>query len=215
MVIRSVNPRTLRFHNSRLPGRRDACNSRRVRLQLIRASLQQALLRKGFLVANREKKKTPLPEILSGWKNIAGHLGMGVRTIQRYEREMGLPIRRPAGRMRGSVLATKSELDAWVASSPIRAAFQLAKRSQGYSPVDLASLRRGVAEMSALREQTAALRREVRTSMLSLKNSIKLLQGDLRTGHWEIPPVPVLEHNPQTRLLAEWTSMETKNRKVS
>ena len=30
-------------------------------------------------------------EIFSGWKDIANYLGKGVRTIQRYERELGLP----------------------------------------------------------------------------------------------------------------------------
>jgi len=38
-------------------------------------------------------------EILSGWKEIACHLGRGVRTVQRYERELGLPIRRPLGNL--------------------------------------------------------------------------------------------------------------------
>jgi hypothetical protein len=53
-------------------------------------------------------------EILSGWKDIANYMGKGVRTVQRYERELGLPVRRPAGRTKGSVLVTKSELDIWI-----------------------------------------------------------------------------------------------------
>ena len=63
--------------------------------------------------------------ILSGWKEIANYLGKGVRTVQRYEGELRLPVRRPAGRARGSVLATKLELDAWVTACPIRKEFQL------------------------------------------------------------------------------------------
>jgi hypothetical protein len=43
------------------------------------------------------KPETVRPEILSGWKDIANYLGKGVRTVQRYGREMGLPIHRPAG----------------------------------------------------------------------------------------------------------------------
>jgi hypothetical protein len=39
-----------------------------------------------------KQKSTPHLEILSGWKDIANHLGMGVRTVQRYERELGLPV---------------------------------------------------------------------------------------------------------------------------
>ena len=55
--------------------------------------------------------KTNPGAILSGWKEIANYLGRGVRTVQRYEIEKHLPIRRPAGE---SVIATKTEIDRWV-----------------------------------------------------------------------------------------------------
>lgn len=57
-------------------------------------------------------------EIFSGWKEIANYLGKGVRTVQRYERELGLPIHRPSGKSAGAVIATKAELDGWVNASP-------------------------------------------------------------------------------------------------
>lgn len=44
-------------------------------------------------MGTRDKKTGP-PQILSGWKDIASHLGMGVRTVQRYERLLGLPAAR-------------------------------------------------------------------------------------------------------------------------
>jgi len=59
-------------------------------------------------------------EIFSGWKEIANYLGKGVRTVQRYERDMHLPIHRPAGKAHGAVVATKGELDEWVNTSPVR-----------------------------------------------------------------------------------------------
>ena len=31
-------------------------------------------------------------QVLNGWKEIANYLGKGVRTVQRYEREFGLPV---------------------------------------------------------------------------------------------------------------------------
>jgi len=58
--------------------------------------------------------------IFSGWTEIANYLGKGVRTVQRYERELGLPIHRPAGKSAGSVIATKAELDRWVTAGSIR-----------------------------------------------------------------------------------------------
>ena len=56
-------------------------------------------------------------QILSGWKEIANYLGMGVRTVQRYEREQRLPIYRPAGKC-SSVIAIQAELDRWVKQIP-------------------------------------------------------------------------------------------------
>jgi len=66
-----------------------------------------------------QKEATPL-QFLSGWKEIANYLRKGVRTVQRYERELGLPVHRPAGKPAGYVIATKSELDGWVNAGPIR-----------------------------------------------------------------------------------------------
>jgi hypothetical protein len=63
---------------------------------------------------------TPQPKVLRGWKDIASYLGKGVRTVQRYERELRLPVRRLAAGDRGSVTAFRHELDAWVLASPMR-----------------------------------------------------------------------------------------------
>lgn len=49
---------------------------------------------------------------LIGWKAVAGHLGVDVRTAQRYEVELGLPVRRLPGE-KGRVRATAAELDEW------------------------------------------------------------------------------------------------------
>lgn len=159
-------------------------------------------------------KKSQTPEVLSGWKSIARHLGMGVRTVQRYERQMGLPIRRPAGKMRGAVLATKSELDAWVAASPIRKSFQLAAVSSASAsgPYDVEAIKRSLAKMGVLRDQMMSLRRELRDSTQSLRDSILNLRGDLWPGRWDIPSLTSLDSNPQTRRLVEWMSMETKRK---
>jgi hypothetical protein len=66
-------------------------------------------------------RKSARLEIFSGWKDIANYLRRGVRTVQRYERQLGLPIHRPAGKSTGAVIATKAELDGWVAAGPTRA----------------------------------------------------------------------------------------------
>jgi hypothetical protein len=54
-------------------------------------------------------------DILNSWKEIAVYLGRGVRTVQRWEQELALPVRRPRGRSRSAVLAFKRELNQWLA----------------------------------------------------------------------------------------------------
>jgi eukaryotic-like serine/threonine-protein kinase len=51
---------------------------------------------------------------LTSWKEIATFLGRDVRTVQRWERESGLPVHRAPGEGRHSVYACPEELDAWL-----------------------------------------------------------------------------------------------------
>ncbi len=53
---------------------------------------------------------------LNSWKAIAAYLNRTVRTVQRWEREEGLPVRRHGHARAHSVFAYKAELDAWLAS---------------------------------------------------------------------------------------------------
>ena len=50
---------------------------------------------------------------LDSWKEIASYLGRGIRTVQRWEREEGLPVHRLAHEKRGTIYARKDELAAW------------------------------------------------------------------------------------------------------
>jgi predicted DNA-binding transcriptional regulator AlpA len=56
--------------------------------------------------------------ILHCWKEIAEYLSAGVRTVQRWEAEFALPVRRPRGAKRSAVLAFASEIDEWVKTLP-------------------------------------------------------------------------------------------------
>jgi hypothetical protein len=52
---------------------------------------------------------------LTCWKDIAGYLGKAVRTAQRWERELGLPVRRPEGTdHKYAIIAHTRDLDAWM-----------------------------------------------------------------------------------------------------
>jgi len=50
---------------------------------------------------------------LDSWKEIAVFLKRGVRTVQRWEAEEGLPVRRHQHRKLGSVYASRAEISAW------------------------------------------------------------------------------------------------------
>jgi TolB-like protein/Tfp pilus assembly protein PilF len=52
---------------------------------------------------------------LDSWKEIAAYLRRGARTVQRWEREEGLPVRRLQHAKLGSVYAYTHELDEWFA----------------------------------------------------------------------------------------------------
>src|SRR5690349_23990254 len=50
---------------------------------------------------------------LDSWKEIAAYLKRDIRTVQRWEKLEGLPIRRHQHQKRGSAFAYRDELDAW------------------------------------------------------------------------------------------------------
>ena len=53
-----------------------------------------------------------MARVLTSWKEIAQYVGKGVRTVQRWEREVGFPVNRPNG---GSVIvAFTNEIDTWL-----------------------------------------------------------------------------------------------------
>jgi hypothetical protein len=67
-----------------------------------------------------QKQNPPNPhEVLTSWKEIAVYLNRGVRTVQRWEAELGLPVRRPRGKSRSAVMAFRRELDEWMHHRPL------------------------------------------------------------------------------------------------
>ncbi len=53
---------------------------------------------------------------LQSWKEISAELQRGIRTLQRWERTMGLPIHRIGNGPRGPVFGFKDELRQWMKS---------------------------------------------------------------------------------------------------
>ena len=71
---------------------------------------------------------------LDSWKEIATYLGRGVRTVQRWEREEGLPVHRLTHEKRGNVYARREELAAWWESRRRTLAAQPERADTGSAP---------------------------------------------------------------------------------
>jgi hypothetical protein len=131
-----------------------------------------------------------LPEesaVLSSWKDIARYMGKGVRTVQRWERHLGLPVRRPNGvSHKSAVLLDRSELDAWLATrfSARGAVRDLA--AKGTEPSDSArnTLREGIRKARALRDANHALTQQISESIRLLTERCDRLSNHALEVPW-------------------------------
>jgi hypothetical protein len=124
---------------------------------------------------------------LTSWKEIASYLGRSVRTVQRWEQDAGLPVRRPRGKSHDSVMAVPAELDAWFQSRPLvnSAHGQTGSNGnrdglasyEGAAPISpprsFSELRRNLEITRTLREQSRFLQQETRATLESLIISIQ------------------------------------------
>jgi hypothetical protein len=93
--------------------------------------------------------------VLNSWKEIAAYLGRGVRTVQRYEHDLGLPVRRPRGTSRSAVIALTDELDSWLRTAPSNG---LRTEPRSEPTVIITSVRQSIGQGTDIRSQCDALR---------------------------------------------------------
>src|SRR5215469_686878 len=79
---------------------------------------------------DRNPPKSQSHTMLNSWKEIAAYLGRGVRTVQRWEQELQLPVHRIGKGKRSPVFAVVSELKFWMVTSAGRNAFSLVERQK-------------------------------------------------------------------------------------
>ena len=91
------------------------------------------------------------PAILGSWKEIAQYLGKGVRTVQRWEHELKLPVHRPSGGRKGVVIAFPQELENWARQQV----------TSGNPDIRVQELKRMHASSAMLIERTALLRKNL------------------------------------------------------
>ena len=116
-------------------------------------------------------------QVLNSWKEIAQYLGRAVRTVQRWEQELGLPVRRPRRKKRSAVIAVPAELDAWLASSLRLPTCDLDEEAPDSNLVTILAPTKELILLShGLRAKSDRLRRDVSVTLLSVLASIKRLQ---------------------------------------
>jgi hypothetical protein len=125
---------------------------------------------------DRPKPQAPL----NGWKEIAAYLGKSVRSVQRWEATLGLPVHRirtPDGQI---VYSERSEIDDW------RRRLDATPTPEPEDPADPESL----PEVSALpgRDLGAATRRPARGWLVTA--GLALFLVGMLSGWWISRPVP-------------------------
>jgi hypothetical protein len=104
------------------------------------------------------------------------------------------------------VIATKSELDAWVSASPIRESFPRLQSDLNAASL-LSDFRRHVAEMHQLRQDTLELRHAV-------KATLQLLHENLRVAMQHPKDSALLTHS-EHRLLADALTFDPNRKKAN
>jgi len=122
---------------------------------------------------------------LNSWKEIASYLGRGVRTVQRYERELGLPVRRPHGRSRSAVIALSDELDAWLRTAPKH---ELEPRRIEQNDLQVVQVNRVISESSALRGRCHELRDAHHEAMTSFLKNLRVTMQSVGTERRDVAP---------------------------
>lgn len=123
---------------------------------------------------------TQSPNVLTSWKDIARYMGKGVRTVQRWEQDFGLPVRRPQGSNKKAVLARPRDLDAWVAlrcgSRSVNVA--VTGKPEGESLRHLAALNAQIETSRRLCDSSRELIDQVHAAVDNLRRQIVSLQAN-------------------------------------
>ena len=114
--------------------------------------------------------------VLTSWKEIAAYLGKGVRTVQRWEKDFALPVRRPRNSDKSAILARTCDLDAWVAMRCSTRTPSGEAADHGHQLLSLRStLAAGLTTALMLRHSNAALISEVRKAICDLHTRLDRL----------------------------------------
>jgi hypothetical protein len=127
-----------------------------------------------------------MPQILTSWKEIARFLGKGVRTVQRWEREADLPVRRQTEPSPHAVIAISDELEDWARS-----------RTRGPTRALAGALQR---EIDTLRAENG----ELRARLDVLESAVgSMSAAEVRFANPMYPPAAYLRVEEETVIRVE------------
>lgn len=97
--------------------------------------------------------------MMTSWKDIAQYFGRSVRTVQRWECEFGLPIRRRRdGLIKGSIVAIPTEIEAWIQKRYLPRPYTRRSPRQPSIELDIASRGPSEHEVIGMRPESPGLR---------------------------------------------------------
>ena len=122
--------------------------------------------------------------VLNSWKEIADYLDRGVRTVQRWEKDLAFSVRRPRGKSRSAVIALRSDIDSWLRSRALtKADFASIAQQSDLEDVEASPrVSELVQESRLLRARLMHSRHEFREAVLRLTTSVERIDWLRRAG---------------------------------
>jgi hypothetical protein len=146
-------------------------------------------------------------KVLTSWKEIARYLGKGVRTAQRWEQHLGLPVRRPIGAtQKSAVLLHREDVDVWLTTR--FSARVIEDVEAGKKPAPLTAtrsvLRENVRKASELRTAQHALTVQISESVRLLAQRCDELAVQTQQSAWQVaaPIVPGGQTSPESETVS-------------
>lgn len=114
--------------------------------------------------------------VLNSWKEIASYVGRGVRTVQRWEADLGMPVRRPRAKSRSAVIAMSDEIDQWLRSAPTT---ELPVMHSKATETAIFDLEQSLAENVSLRHQCRQLSEVNKQVLASLMVNLASMKREM------------------------------------
>jgi hypothetical protein len=131
---------------------------------------------------------SPNAPVLTCWKDIANYFGKGVRTVQRWERRLGLPVRRPDGvDHKTAVIAYPGDLDDWLHSRWSRRSIEdrhAAHQSANDGKIISSEISDGLRVSRELQRELRELRKEHRDLIDQLSLGLTELRESCQQSPW-------------------------------